>query len=314
MQYAVMIKDLVKTYNGFEALRGVDLQIPDGIIYGLLGPNGAGKSTLISIIVGVSKPDKGDVVVLGGSPSDPRIRSLIGYQPQEHGLHPNLTGWENLYFYAGIYGVGKKEARPKIEELASTLGVLDHLGKPVRTYSGGLKQRLSIIAALLHDPELIVLDEPTTGLDPGVRQKVWDLIRDLRRRGKTILLATHYMEEAEKLGDEVAIIDNGRIIARGSPEELKQRYGPPAVIEIVLGEEGVGDRLAHALASQGIEATVLGRDRLRIYCKDPDAIIPDITGMAYRLGLSIRVLRVVKPSLEDVFLKLTGRRLGENES
>ena len=313
MQYAVTVEDLVKTYNGHRALSGVNLRVRNGTIYGLLGPNGAGKSTLISIIVGISKPDKGRVVVLGGSPLDPRIRGRIGYQPQEHGLHPNLTGWENLYFYAGIYGVGRNEARSRIEELASILDVLDHLGRPVRTYSGGLRQRLSIIAALLHDPELIVLDEPTAGLDPSVRQKVWELIKDLRGRGKTVLFATHYMEEAEKLGDEVAIIDNGRIIASGSPEELKSRYGPPAVIEVVL-REGMADGLAETLIRQDIEVSVTSHDTLRIYCKDPDKLVPEITSTAYRLGLSIRVLRVVKPSLEDVFLKLTGRRLEGNES
>ncbi len=310
MDYAVIAEDIVKTYNSVRALDDVSLRVPAGCIYGLLGPNGAGKSTLISIIVGVSKPDKGKVVVLGGSPYSPRIRARIGFQPQEHGLHPNLTGWENLFFYAGVYGVSPRDARDRIKELAEKLGITDYLDKPVRTYSGGLRQRLSIAAALIHDPELIVLDEPTTGLDPGIRKNVWGLIEDLKRIGKTVILATHYMEEADKLSDEVAIMDKGRIIVFGSPEELKSRYGPPAVIEVVLREPSMAEKLeAYLAGNPGLQVNKTGAETLRIHCRDPDQLVPEITSTAYKLGLSISVLRVLKPDLEDVFLKLTGRRL-----
>ncbi len=310
MDYAVIAEGIVKTYNSVRALDDVSLRVPAGCIYGLLGPNGAGKSTLISIIVGVSKPDKGKVMVLGGSPFSPGIRARIGFQPQEHGLHPNLTGWENLFFYAGIYGVSPRDARDRIRELAEKLGITGYLDKPVRTYSGGLRQRLSIVAALIHDPELIVLDEPTTGLDPGIRKSVWELIMDLRRSGKTVILATHYMEEADKLSDEVAIMDKGRIIVSGSPEELKSRYGPPAVIEVVLREPSMAEKLESYLAGNlGLQVNKTGAETLRIHCRDPDQLVPEITSTAYELGLSISVLRVLKPDLEDVFLKLTGRRL-----
>ncbi len=312
MKYAVIAEKLVKTYNGVKALNDVNLMVRSGRIYCLLGPNGAGKSTLISVIVGITKPDKGKIVVLGGSPDTPRIRARIGFQPQEHGLHPNLTGWENLLFYAGVYGVSPRDARIRIRELAERLGITDYLGRPVRTYSGGLRQRLSIVAALIHDPELIVLDEPTTGLDPSVRKKVWGLIEDLRRSGKTIVLATHYMEEAEKLGDEVAIMDRGRVVVSGPPEELKKEYGAPAVIEVIMREAGMAGKLEIYLVEHaGLDTNRTGPETLRIYCRDPDQLIPEITSIAYKLGLSISGLRALKPGLEDVFLKLTGRRLGE---
>ncbi len=300
-------RGIVKEYGGKYALRGVDLVIEEPMTYALLGPNGAGKTTLLTIILGIASPTSGTVRIMGRDPRDPGVRSRIGYVSQEYGLYELLNGWENALLYARLYGVPTGEARERILKLADKLGIKEALKRRVSSYSGGMKEKLSLIIGFIHDPEILVLDEPTTGMDPGSRRTVWELIMEEKRKGKTILLSTHYMEEADTLADRVGIIDSGKIIAEGSPEELKKKYGPRSVIEVGV-EDGVNPEALKELESR-VEKVLVSNDRLRVYVEDPDEYVPVVTTILYRYGVRIRRLIVEKPTLEDVLLRLTGRRL-----
>jgi ABC-2 type transport system ATP-binding protein len=306
----VSINNVVKKYDSHVALNGVSLRIDRPIMHSLLGPNGAGKTTLINIIVGLLKPDEGSVSILGRSPTDPEARYLIGYCPQEHGLIERLTGYDNALFYGRLYGLQKKNIIERVNEFAEPLGLSrDDLKRRVEGYSGGMKRKLALIVSLIHDPKILVLDEPTTGMDPGVRRQVWDLLLRLKREGKTILLATHYMEEADRLSDNVSIMDRGRIIAEGTPEQLKRTYGPRTVITLRL-EEQPTDRLKTIL-SEVASTFYFERDTLRIQVEDPDTSVPVILERLYSNGFHVLEFRIMKPTLEDVFIRLTGRRIEE---
>ncbi len=305
----VVVENLWKKYGGQAALKGVSIRVGESEVVSLLGPNGAGKTTLISIIVGVLKPSSGKVTICGGDPRDPGVRSLFSYCPQEHGLIEDLTGFENIMFYAGLYGIDPRTARERGVELLEKLGLKEHADKLVRRYSGGMKKRLSLAITLLARPKLVVLDEPTTGMDPGARRFVWSVIREFRENGGSVLLATHYMEEADELSDRVYIMNEGRIVAEGSPEELKARYGPPAVITVEcsrLNDEVIGR------VKSTVEGEVVAEDsKLRIHSRAPEEEVPRIVRCIYEAGSHVLALRVEKPTLEDVFLKLTGRRLAD---
>jgi ABC-2 type transport system ATP-binding protein len=279
------------------------------MIYGLLGPNGAGKSTLLSIIVGVLEPDSGTVLVKGAEPLSPETRKGIGYCPQENGLIEHLSGYDNALFYGRLYGLESGAIIEEATRLGERLGLSKTvLRRKVSTHSGGMKRKLAIIISLLHDPELLVLDEPTTGLDPETRREVWSLLEELRREGKAVVLATHYMEETDKLSDIVGIMDRGRLLAEGPPEELKKRYGPKTVVELRL-EEPPTREIVSQLSSRYTRGVYAEEDKLRLHIDDPEKIVPRILEDLYSKGYHVLGLRITRPTLEDVFLKLTGRRL-----
>ncbi len=308
-----MVEELVKKYGDIEAVRGVSFTVETGEVYALLGPNGAGKSTILGIVTGVISPTSGRVLVDGLPPYRREARTRIGYAPQEHGLDPSLTGLENIAFYARLRGLSPREAVKQLTGLAEEWGLYRHLNRPVGKYSGGMARKLAVLVALIGDPRLLVLDEPTSGLDPGSRRKIWELVERLRGEGKAVLLATHYMEEAERLADRVGIIDRGVLVAEGAPDELKKKYGPPAVITVELYGEP-GDRLVEELARL-YGPTVSNRGNVvRVPVEDPDTVLPGLVETVIRSGGSIRSVRVEKPSLEDVFLKLTGRRIEDAEA
>ncbi len=307
--YVLVVDNVVKKYGDKVVLKGVSFQVEKGIVYSLLGPNGAGKTTLLSIIAGILNPTSGRVLIMGKDPRDPETRTHIGYCPQEHGLHELLSGYDNMMFYARLYGYSDSEAKKKVDELLELVGLKEHAKKPVAKYSGGMKKRLSLAITLLHDPDLLILDEPTTGMDPGIRRSVWDIIEGQKKEGKTIILATHYMEEADYLADKVAIMHEGEIIAEGSPEELKQKYGPKSVVELELYTPP-SNSVLEALKKYS-DTTYLENNTIRVHTQDPDSIIPKLVDALYSQNQSLKALRIVKPTLEDVFLKLTGRRLGE---
>ncbi len=311
MKASVVVEavDVWKKYGDREALRGVSITVGEKEIVSLLGPNGAGKTTLISIIVGVLKQTRGKVLVCGGDPKKPEVRARIGFCPQEHGLIEELTGYENMLFYARLYGIDGEEAKKRIRNLLETVGLWEHARRIVGKYSGGMKKRLSLAITLLPDPQLLVLDEPTVGMDPGVRREVWDIIRNAKRDGKSVLLATHYMDEADILSDRVYIMHEGRVVAHGSPEELKEKYGPPSVIEVELARAPPG--LGEALSKLVGEHVIVGDTFARVHSRSPEEDVPRIVAEIHRMGGEITCLRVAKPTLEDVFLKLTGRRLVE---
>ena len=234
---ALRIEDLRKTYsNGFLALDGVSLEVGAGKFFGLLGPNGAGKTTLINSVVSLVRPDSGSVEVFGRDAySDFReARRMIGVSPQEINLDRFLTVEETLIFHAGYYGVPKKKARERSEELLERFGLADRRDQRTNTLSGGMKRRVLFARALIHDPEVLFLDEPTAGVDVELRYRLWGYIRELNRGGMTILLTTHYLEEAEALCEDLALINGGNIVARGSSEDLKNDYQAKNVEEVYM--------------------------------------------------------------------------------
>jgi ABC-2 type transport system ATP-binding protein len=234
---ALRIEDLRKTYsNGFLALGGVSLEVEAGKFFGLLGPNGAGKTTLINSVVSLVRPDSGSVEVFGKDAYREfrEARRMIGVSPQEVNLDKFLTVEETLVFHAGYYGVSKKKARERAEELLERFGLVGKRDQRTNTLSGGMKRRVLFARALMHDPEVLFLDEPTAGVDVELRHKLWGYIRELNRGGMTILLTTHYLEEAEALCDEIALINGGNIVAQGSSDELKEHYEARNVEEVYM--------------------------------------------------------------------------------
>ena len=234
---ALRIEDLRKTYsNGFLALSGVSLEVEAGKFFGLLGPNGAGKTTLINSVVSLVRPDSGSVEVFGKDAYREfrEARRMIGVSPQEVNLDKFLTVEETLIFHAGYYGVPKKKARERAEELLERFGLVGKRDQRTNTLSGGMKRRVLFARALMHDPEVLFLDEPTAGVDVELRHKLWGYIRELNRGGMTILLTTHYLEEAEALCDEIALINGGNLVAQGSSDELKEHYEARNVEEVYM--------------------------------------------------------------------------------
>ena len=306
----IEVHELVKEYNGTLALRGISFNVREGEVFGLLGPNGAGKTTLMSILAGIVLPTSGRAEVLGHDvvAESRAVRELIGFCPQETVAYEELSAFENMLFYAGLYDIPRSEAKRRAKELLDFMGLWDVAKKPVKELSGGMKKRLNLAIALINDPRVLLLDEPTTGLDPRARREVWRYIEGLRAEKRTVLLATHYMEEADRLSDRVAIMDLGRIVALGTPEALKKKVGELSVIEIEIKEPG--EELIKALSPLSENGRVLtGEDTVRLYARDPDAVLPRVVEAALGVGARISAIRITEPTLEDVFLKLTGRRL-----
>lgn len=313
MDHAVKVQGVSQYYGRIAALIDISFNVKKEEIFALLGPNGAGKTTLINIIAGIMPPSSGDVKILGYSLKENllKIKGIIGFCPQESVAYDFLNAVENLLFYAGLHGIPKREAKRRAMELLDLVGLKDDAKKKVGKYSGGMKKRLNLAIALINDPQVILLDEPTTGLDPQIRRMMWDKIRELKGEGKTILIATHYMEEADILSDRVAIIDKGKIIALGKPENLKRELGEYSSIELEVKEivKGLDEKLSEF--SEREKVLVTGENRLRLYVKDPDSVLPHVVETAVNLGAKVLAVHISEPTLEDLFIKLTGRRIEE---
>ncbi len=293
---AIEIKDLWKSYGDVKALRGVSLEIKEGEIFALLGPNGAGKTTLIRILAEGLSYDRGEIRVFGEKLSKKTAR-LIGYVPQESIAYDLLTVKENLEFYADLYDAPKDKINALIERFELPAK------KKAKELSGGFKRRLNLAISLLYDPNILILDEPSTGLDVPSRRKLWELIESFKEEGKTILLATHYMEEAEALADRIAIMNEGKIIAIGTADELKALIGEESIIQVeglLKGIEKLREEFPRLIEKDGI---------LRIQVKNPRESLPRIVEILISQGSEIKAVKVEEPTLEDVFLKLTGRGL-----
>ncbi len=309
---AVEVKMVSKYYGKFEAVKNVSFEVFEGEVFSLLGPNGAGKTTLMSMIAGILKPSSGEIYVKGLNIAEHSIevKSLIGYCPQEPIVYDLLTGEENLLYYAGLYGLPRSEARRRARSLLELVELKDWSKKLVKKYSGGMKKRLSLAITLIHNPEVLLLDEPTTGLDPGIRRSIWSLIEKLKSEGKTVILATHYMDEADILSDRVAIMHEGRIVALNSPSNLKKIVGPYSVIELKI--KRAPSNSIEVLKQYSETGQVLHRnDTYKVYTRDPDSVLPKVIGEVINCGGKVVEAHVSEPTLEDVFLKLTGRRLEE---
>jgi ABC-2 type transport system ATP-binding protein len=305
----VHAKGLVKRYGQIEAVRGIDLEVQRGEIFGFLGPNGAGKSTTISILCTLVRPTSGRALVAGidvtSRPGD--VRSRIGIVFQDPSLDDQLTGRENLDFHGFLYGLTRSQRRQRIDEALAMVELTDRAASPVRTYSGGMKRRLEIARGMLHYPELLFLDEPTLGLDPQTRNRIWEYLHALRQReGITIFMTTHYMDEAE-FCDRIAIIDRGSIIALGTPDELKSMVGGDVITLTTPDSEGATREVKELFGLEPIRED----GSLRLETSDGAAFVPRLVR---ELTVPVSAVTLRRPSLDDVFLKLTGRAIRDEEA
>jgi ABC-2 type transport system ATP-binding protein len=299
----ISVRGLHKSYGALEAVRGIDLDVAPRQIFAFLGPNGAGKTTTVEILEGYRERTSGEVTVLGADPerAGHDWRQRIGIVLQESRMHPELTVRESVELFAGYY-----RAPRGVDDTVELVGLTEKADDRVGRLSGGQQRRLDVALALIGDPELLFLDEPTTGFDPSARRRAWEVIASLRDLGKTIFLTTHYMEEAQELADRVAIIAGGRIVAHGTPHDLSARDGRVTRISFRL-PAGVG---AGELPP-GLGATPATMDEFLIQAKDPVRALNELTGWALERGVELASLEVRQPSLEDVYLELT--RVPEGE-
>jgi len=296
----IEVRELAKHYGGAKAVDGVSFEITAGEAFGLLGPNGAGKTTTILMIVGALSPDQGEVRIDGErDPTRTALRHRIGVALQDLAIYEELSGEENLRFFGRLYGLSGRSLAERVTRGLEFAGLMDRRAEPTAKYSGGMKRRLNLACALVHDPKILICDEPTVGVDPQSRNHIFESIEQLRQDGCTLIYTTHYMEEAERLCDRVAIMDHGRIIALDTVRGLLDEYGGASLVEAELASELPADL--------GIECELHG-DRLRI---ETDRPLESIAALG-RGGAQIASLRVERPDLERVFLRLTGRRLRDS--
>jgi lipooligosaccharide transport system ATP-binding protein len=302
----IRARGLVKRFGSFTAVDGVDFELRRGEAFGFLGPNGAGKSSTMRMIGCVSPPSGGELSILGLDPvaDGPVIRARLGVVPQEDTLDLELTVRENLLIYGRYFGLSRETIRERTARLLDFVQLGDRAGDQVEPLSGGMKRRLTIARSLINEPDIMLLDEPTTGLDPQARHAVWGQLFRLKQQGVTLVLTTHYMDEAEQLCDRLVVMDRGKIAAEGSPRELIERYSTPDVLELRF------DPAEHQLAAEKLAAVPAERaevlaDRILLYVTDGDITLAAVRA----LGLEPLTSLVRRSTLEDVFLRLTGRRL-----
>ena len=303
----IRAKGLTKVYGEFVAVDGIDFEVKKGEAFGLLGPNGAGKSTTMKMIASTSRRTSGELEILGKDPNKhgPEIRAHLGVVPQQDNLDRELKVWENLMVYGRYFGLSRKFLKGKIEELLAFAQLEEKRNNNTEELSGGMKRRLTIARGLVNEPEILMLDEPTTGLDPQARHILWDRLFSLKELGVTLVITTHYMDEAEQLCDRLVVMDKGKIMAEGSPADLIKEYSSKEVLEVRFGSKNNASA-AKKLAKFGDRIEVLP-DRILIYSANGEKELEKIT----KLGLNPITSLVRRSSLEDVFLRLTGRTLVE---
>ena len=304
-ELVITAKGLRKTYGDFVAVDGIDFEVKRGESFGLLGPNGAGKSTTMRMITSTLQRTAGELQILGKDPDKfgPEIRAHLGVVPQQDNLDRQLKVWENLLVYGRYFGLSRKFLKTKIDELLAFAQLEDKRNVKTEELSGGMKRRLTIARGLVNEPEILLLDEPTTGLDPQARHILWDRLFRLKELGVTLVLTTHYMDEAEQLCDRIVVMDKGRIMAEGSPAELIKKYSSKEVLEVRFGSKG-NAAAAKKLEKVGDRLEVLP-DRILVYTENGEKTLEKVT----KLGLNPVTSLVRRSSLEDVFLRLTGRTL-----
>ena len=303
----IEVRGLTKKYGDFVAVDGIDFTVRKSESFGLLGPNGAGKSTTMRIIAATSQRTSGQVLVLGKDPEieGPQIRAHLGVVPQQDNLDTQLTVTENLYIYGRYFGLSRKFIHSKIGELLEFAQLEEKRDTKVEALSGGMKRRLTIARSLVSEPDILILDEQTTGLDPQARHILWDRLFRLKEDGITLLITTHYMDEAEQLCDRLMVMDKGRIMAEGSPADLIKRYSTKEVLEVRFGSNRNAE-MAPAM-EQICERIEVLPDRILLYAEDAEVVLEKIIAAGYHPNTSL----VRRSSLEDVFLRLTGRSLIE---
>ena len=318
--HAIFAEELSKTFPSrkgpVEAVRGVSLEVDFGEIFGLLGPNGAGKTTTMRMLTTLLPIGGGRATVAGFDVTQqPRkVRENIGYVSQLGGADELATGRENLILQGRLYGASLSDVRPRVDQLADILDLSAFLDRRVKTYSGGQRRRLDVALGIVHQPMVLFLDEPTTGLDPQNRANLWDHLRALRDRGTTIVLTTHYLDEADVLCDRVMIVDHGRAVIFGTPRELKRRVGGDAVVITLKDDvESVGRSISVLEREPYVREISASGDQVRLYVEDGSAALPELLRILDHERIGVRSMNLSEPTLDDVFLRQTGRSLRDTE-
>ena len=307
---AIEINHLSKSFEKLQAVQDVSFNVPAGEVLGLLGPNGAGKSTTISMLSGLLNPTNGDASIMGHSiTSEPAAaKASLGVVPQDIALYPDLSARENLVFWGKMYGLRGPALKSRVEEVLEVIGLADRQKDRVGKFSGGMKRRVNIGAALLHKPAVIIMDEPTVGIDPQSRRHILDNVKELNRQGMTVLYTTHYMEEAAELSHHIAIMDKGRMIAYGTHDELIKLVGEQTRIDITLNAEA--EKILPAWQKiAGVSKIDATDGRITALVENSNQVLPSFFDRAIRVNVTITSIDIQEPNLESVFLHLTGRAL-----
>jgi ABC-2 type transport system ATP-binding protein len=305
----ISVEGLVKYYGEVKAVDDVSFAVEEGEIFGLLGPNGAGKTTLMEILCCLRRFDRGKVAIHSFDPTrnSLEVRASIGFCPQETLLYDLLNVRENLAFSASLYSLGSKKFKERVEFSSKVLGVGEFLNRRVEKLSGGMKRRANLAASIIHDPPIIILDEPTVGFDPNIKREFWELIRDLKNYGKTVLLSTHDMYEADEICDRVAIMDKGKIVALDKPHILKKTIGGEPSIRVRVKDS----QTKKALSILKEYKSSLKDNEIHVSTKNPWEIMTEVSNKLTSQGVLIEKIEIVESTLEDVFIKLAGRKLTE---
>ncbi len=314
MGFAISVRSLEKRFGELQALDGVSFEVESGSVFGLLGPNGAGKTTTVRILATIIEPDGGSAEVLGYDVvrDAQSVRGSIGLAGQNAAVDPNLTAFENLRLVGQLTQLGRADRQKRAKELLEVFGLAHAANRPVRTFSGGMRRRLDVAAALVHRPPVLFLDEPTTGLDIEGRSELWSMIRDLVSTGTTVLLTTQYLEEADRLAERVAVVDGGKVVVNDSPAALKARLGN-TVVEMTFEDEHAAKKAVGLVERNGLSAE-REHDLVRFSASEGAAVLLGVLRTVDAEGATPRSLAVREPSLDDVFLALTGHHAEDGSS
>ncbi len=307
---AIELIDLHKDFGEIYAVQGVDLVMKRGEIFSLLGPNGAGKTTIISMIAGLLEPSQGEILVVGHSVRSElmAVKKAIGVVPQELAIYEDLSARENLMFWGKMYGLRGTKLRQRVDEVLELIQLTDRQKGRTGKFSGGMKRRLNIGIALMHRPEVIIMDEPTVGIDPQSRRNILDGVKAFNRQGMSVLYTTHYMEEAQELSDHVAILDHGKVIAQGTHEELVKLVGERDKLDLRLNADPE-KVLADWQATEGVYHVMVEDNTVAVLVEDSNTVLPRLFEIANRASVRVLSVDIQEPNLETVFLHLTGRAL-----
>jgi ABC-2 type transport system ATP-binding protein len=310
---AIEVKNLKKSFGTIHAVQGVDFVARQGEILNLLGPNGAGKSTTISMLSGLLAPSEGDAFIMGHSVTSQAklAKESLGVVPQEIALYPDLSARENLVFWGKMYDLRGSKLKQRVDEVLEIIGLTDRQRDHVGKFSGGMKRRVNIAAALMHKPDVIIMDEPTVGIDPQSRRHILDNVKELNRQGMTVLYTTHYMEEAAELSDHIAIMDQGKVIAYGTHAELIRMVGEQTRIDLTFNAE-VEAIIPHWREIEGVTSLDATDGKVTVLVDDSNRVLPRLIEVAAEGGVRILSVDIQEPNLESVFLHLTGRALRDS--